>query len=59
MTKEDLILGFMALGFSRQDAQEAAAIQLGESKGDCVAVDSDGNEHSFEEADRGRLKRAG
>ena len=49
MTKEELVHGFMAIGFSLQDAEEAAAIQLGVSKGDCVAVDSEGKEHTIQE----------
>jgi hypothetical protein len=58
MTKDELIQGFIALGFSLQDAHEAAAIELGDSKGDCVALDSVGKEYSPEESRRLRLSRA-
>ena len=50
MTKEELVNGFIAIGFSRQDAEEAAAIQLGVAKGDCVAVDSEDKEHTIKES---------
>jgi hypothetical protein len=49
MTKDELVQGFMGIGFSRQDAEEAASIQLGISKGDCVAVDSEGREYTARE----------
>jgi hypothetical protein len=49
MTKDELVQGFMSIGFSRQDAEEAASIQLGISKGDCVAAGPDGREYSARE----------
>ncbi|MBI5084514.1 MAG: hypothetical protein HZB13_07950 [Acidobacteria bacterium] len=56
----ELIQRLMEAGLSQFAAEEWVARELGESKGDCVAVDKDGREWSMRELEeQGKLRKAG
>ena len=59
-SKAELVERLIEAGLSQFAAEEWAAREHGESKGDCVAVDKDGREWSMRELEeQGKLRKAG
>jgi hypothetical protein len=59
-TMAEMVAILVEAGVSQVDAEEWAALEFGQSKGSCVAVDQDGREWSMRDLEvRGKLKKVG